>query len=450
MKRLNMMQREQREPPSTSVVHCHEEGNQMSEATSTNNEIVLTPTRQGQFWRRFFRQSPGSSVSSSQSRGSSSQSRRFRRKGRDGDEEKSHYSSSSSSQSGSDDSEHSRKQNREQRLAKYLSVDTACRPISLIANEGDLMFHRSSSDAREDNNDEDDIDEDSSADECRDDVCLLRDKLVFQSHLLHTPTSLKETTEEEDRVSLLSEHDDLLENRRGSYNVDCVDPLTINEPAALQKMPLLSLRQELAAQEENIHSQWNYLLPHQKQQQQAPNKVLVDTDLNESIQKESTPNQEALVPLQIDFPSGKTTEGVIYPATSQSPVQKRQTKTRQSKNKPAEKQPDEHAASALNPLGEETPAFSEIISDRTQKHKAFYLSRLRSSQKKKNNAVTRPPSVHGDLWTLPELPSDDECSRFSQVSENISRRLKSGSWLSEAKNNQIIREDQLALISALQ
>ena len=315
-----------------------------------------------------------------------------------------------------------------------------------------MTFHITSSDVREDNNDEDDIDEDWGA-ECRDDVCLLRDKLVFQSHLLHTPIGLREPTEQEDRVALLSEHDDLLENRRGSYNVYCVDPLTINVPAALQRLPLLSLRQELAAQEENIHSQWNYLLPHQ-QEHQTPSKVLVDTDLNEP--KQSTPKQEALVPLQIDFPSGKTTEGVIHRAASQSPARKStcktaktgKTKTRQAKKKPVEKEPDEDAASsALNPLGEETPAFSEIISDRTQKHKAFYLIRLRNSQKR-NNTVPRP-AVHGDLWTLPELPSEDECSRFSQVSESIaSRLLRSGSWTSEAKNKQIIREDQVALISA--
>ena len=168
-------------------------------ATSNTNGTALTPSRQ--FWRRFFRSSPSSTISLSHSR-SSSNSRRFRQKGRDGDDEKSDYSSSSSSQSGSDDSEHSRKLNREQRLVKYLSVDTACRPISLIANEGDLTFHRTSSDIREDNNDEDYSEEDSSADECRDDVCLLRDdKFAFQSHLLHTPKSLRETTEEEeDRV----------------------------------------------------------------------------------------------------------------------------------------------------------------------------------------------------------------------------------------------------------
>ena len=239
-------------------------------------------------------------------------------------------------------------------------------------------------------------------------------------------------------------YDDLLENRRGSYNVDCVDALSINEPAALQKMPLLSLRQELAAQEENINSQWIYPLPRQKQQP-PPNKILVDTDLNEFNRSQTTSKQEALVPLQIDFPSGKTTEGVIHSAASKSPVQKEQRKTRKQKIKPAKKkEPGEDAASsALNPLGEETPAFSEIISDRTQKHKAFYLLRLRNQ--KKNNTVPRPP-VHGDLWTLPELPSDDECSRFSQVSESIGRRLRRES---DAKNKRIIREDQLALISAL-
>ena len=417
----------------------------MKQAFSAANEIASTPPRQ--FWRRLFRTSPTFSLSSSNSRGSS-HSRRFRRKSSDLDEEKSHDSSGSSSQSGSDDSEHNRKPNREQRVAKYLSADganAACRPIFLIANGGDLSFHRSSSETREDNNDEDDIDDNSSAGECRDDVCLLRDdKHVFQSHLLLT--TRQQRTEEEDRVSLLSEYDELLENRHGSYNVDCVDPLTINVPVAVQKMSLLSLRQELAAQEENIHSQWNYLLPHHRQQR-TPNKALLDADLNETNQNQSTSKQEALVPLQIDFPSGKTTEGVIYPGSSQPLVHKYQTKIYHPECKIAEKRHyEDDISSCLNPLGEETPAFSEIISDRTERHKAFYLLRLRNSQKK-NNTVARP-SMHGGLWTLPELPSDDECSRFSQVSESIGRRFRTGSRSSDAKNK-MIREDQLALISDL-
>lgn len=456
------MNREQRE--ASSILHNVHDA-EMREASSSSSssgkdEIVLTPTRQ--FWRRLFRASPASSTTSS----SSSSARRFKRKNRhshrEGDEEKSHSSSGSSSQSGSEESQHSR--NREQRVAKYLAIDTITNPISLIANEGDLTFKGTCYDTRDGNNDYEDYyyDDESNADECRDDVRLLHpSSVVFQSHLLHTPKALREPAEEEDRVALLSEHDGLFDNRRGSYNVDSVDPLALTEPAALERLSLLSLQQKLQEQQGKFSFNTNYIPPRK----QNNTTELVKT---ESSQNDAEP---ALVPLQIEFPSGETKEGVtVTPSPlSQSSSSQASTKKPVASSPPAplpapsaeEASPAfeelESPSSALNPLGEETPAFSEIIQDRTQRHKAFYLLRLRNSQKQKKTNTTPRPSVHGDLFTLPEISSEDESSRLSQLSESIASRLRisrsgsgerSGAWTASSKKKHVILEDQVALISA--
>lgn len=423
---------------------------------SSNNFNDIAAVPQKHFWRRFFRLSPGSSSGSF----SSKRSKRKKRNSQHADDEKSSYSSSSSSQSGSDNSEPSRKQNREQRVAKYLSIDTGstpCQPISMISDEGDLTLWRSSCDSRQEASD-DDYEEESTADDCRDDVGLLNDPRVLQSHLLHTPTALKrQTTGEEDRVALLSEHDDLLENRRGSYNVDCVDHLAISGAAALQKLSLLTLSQELVACQDQLNRQMERMF-----HKNDPVEVLT-APLTIAADEDDQDDQPAPVPLQIEFPSGETTEGVVA-VRSPSPRRKKTKSKSKSRSKSKISQSvvvspssvDESieiqassSSTALNPLGEEPPAYSEIIQDRTQRHKAFYLLRLRNSQKK-SNAAPRP-SPHGDLFTLAELPSEDESSRFSQISGNFSALQRSGSGSAGAgskKMQHIMMEDQVALIGS--
>lgn len=447
-----MIHREQREAFSIlrNVQDSEMRGAPPSKNTSNSDEIVLTPSRQ--FWRRLFRSSPASSTSSSPSAAKPNLFKRKTRQNRDEDDEKSHSSSGSSSQTGSEESEHSR--NREQRVAKYLSIDTVTRPISLIANEGDLTFHRTSFYTREDSDDYDGYyDEEFNEDECRDDVRLLHaSSIVFQSHLLHTPKAFREPAEEEDRVALLSEHDGLLENRRGSYDVDTVDPLALSGPVALQRLSLLALKEELKVQEEKFNFHVNCVLP---QQQNNSVELVLHSSKTESKQADSEP---ALVPLQIEFPSGETKEGVSPPSPLSQSSSSQDIKSSSIAKAPRsiEEEKLESPSSSLNPLGEEPPAFSEIIKDRTQRHKAFYLLRLRNSQKK-INTIPRP-SVHGDLFTLQELPSEDESSRFSQLSGSIASRMRisksgsgdrSGGWSTSSKKKHVIlEEDQVALISA--
>ena len=221
----------------------------------------------------------------------------------------------------------------------------------------------------------------------------------------------------------------------------------------------------MVAQEGNFNFQVNFILPQKKNDVE----VALDSKPSDSSPTDSEP---ALVPLQIEFPSGETKEGVssspkAQPPCRQSSNQSNKLKRASSDKKllsppqlpPPQQQPPaaEQTEFGLNPLGEETPAFSEIIQDRTQRHKAFYLMRLKNSQKK-NNATPRPP-VHGDLFTLPELPSEDESSRFSQVSENIANRMRisrsgsgerSGGWsVGSKKKHHVIMEDEVALISAI-
>lgn len=312
------------------------------------------------------------------------------------------------------------------------------------------------------NNDDDYDDEDESMSECRDDVGLLNESRIFQSHLMHTPRALREQIEEEDRVALLSEHDDLFENRRGSYNVDCVDHLAINGAAALQKLSLLSLKQDLMAYEEKLNYQMANMLPRKKQFD-GP-RLTID-----SKQGDEPLDQEEIVPLQIKFPSGETTQGVAGTKTTcrktSSPVIPIVLKAMDTSSgststspppamKPAVVSPSSAdgsiegdstlSSTALNPLGEEPPAYSEIIYDRTQKHKAFYLLRLRNSQRKAN--TTQRPSPHGDLWTLAELPSEDDSSRLSQISGGLAALQRSGSGGSK-KKQRVILQDKVDLMN---
>lgn len=358
---------------------------------SSSEEMLLPPR---QFWRRLFRHNNTAS------------SKRFRRKITPSEDEiRSQSSTGSSSQSGSDDSESGQGLSKDQRVSRYLSVDTT-RPIGLIANYGDLNFQGLS-----DAGDEFEYDNEliQALAECRDDVGLLEECGRMPSHLMRTPTARRrDPAETEDRVALLSEHDDLVEIRRGSYYLDIIDPLAISGTDALQKLSLLTLHQEVVDYEEAMKKHETENIP-----------LLMNAPFNEE------PKQE-YVPLQITFSSGETKgEGVnIQPQCTAIVPSARvvSVTTRKVKVAPApiaeralvKKNTDNTVDSSSDDLSdEETPAFSAIIQDRTQRHKAFYLLRLKNSQQKKKDVAPRP-SAHGDLWTLTELPSEDECTSFSR------------------------------------
>jgi hypothetical protein len=366
----------------------------VKEMKESSSEEMLQPPRQ--FWRRLFRHN--------------SSSKRFRRKATPSEEDiRSQASTGSSCQSGSDDSESSQGLSKDQRVSRYLSVDTT-RPFTLIANYGDLNFQGLSDGGDEF---EDDYELMKGLAECRDDIGLLEDCGKMKSHLMRTPTAQRRA-ETEDRVALLSEHDDLVEIRRGSYYLDIIDPLAISGTDALQKLSLLTLHQEVVDYEESMK------LEEEAMKHETENiPLLMNTPFNEE------PKQE-FVPLQITFPSGETKgEGIKSQPQSTAIVATARVvsvTTRKVKVAPAptaeralvKKNTDTTVDSTSDDLSdEETPAFSAIIQDRTQRHKAYYLLRLKNSQQKKKDANPRS-SAHGDLWTLTELPSEDECTSFSR------------------------------------
>ena len=349
-------------------------------------------------WRRFFWSSPTTSPFSSLS-----QTRPLKCNGRnrrDIEEEKSHSSADSSSRSGSDSSEPCLTPSRHQRVAKYinLEINTHHSPISLIANDGDLSFRRNFEfrDNGVGGPEDDFFWQDSDNQDCRDDVGLLQASAFSFPSNCATPRAQSEPVEEEeDRVALLSEHDDLFANRRGSYDVDTIDATTLNEPAALQALSLLAMGQDLAAHEEEMIRS----LVRQAAVLPPPPPLMVVAS--------STPEKNiTAVPKPMAQETQKKHTASIN-SFSTPTMKVAQSKKMPPNSHPKHKvtSPTESSGATINPLVQETSAFSDIIRDRTQRSKAFYLTRLKNS-KKKVHASPRP-AVHGDLFPLAELPSDE-------------------------------------------
>jgi hypothetical protein len=291
------------------------------------------------------------------------------------------------------------------------------------------------------NRDDKEVEIDWGEDTCRDDIFLLQQLSCFNSHPnYHEGCSGRETREEEDCVALLSEYDDLVDIRKGSYDIDIVDPFTINTPAALQTLPLLALIQDLASQEGDlIKSLMKQLCKSWSSDDQVSSKFSRhDVELNVEEGKSEPTN------IPVSSRSRNEQETQIEPENQTS-----------GNSKDIDASMDNLDLSFFDLLGEDTTAFLEIIRDRTQRHKAVYLSKLQDAQKKNKGLSHLRPAVHGILFPLTELPSDDERSRYSGNFTSPVRLACSGSgdkgsgWSTEFRDSRVIpEEEEEALVSA--
>lgn len=376
------------------------------------------------------------------------------RQSRDTDDEKSHSSSGLSSEGSLDSSQPNLSPDKHQRIATYLAIETT-RPITSFLSEDTNLSFRGSPVG---NSDDADTERNWGDDSFRDDVRLLQEPVLFKSHLTFSCENSRQLVEEEDRVALLSEHDDLVEMRKGGYDIDIVDSVSINSPMAMQTLPLLALVQDLASQEdEMIQCLMSQFMSWSQKDPVSSTGTAKKAECNtgkSSFQSTDIQIGESGTGEQADIAITSNPQQVPEHYISQQPQHQQHSGQPETEPQTTEDTTTSTFDSSLNPLGEETPAFSEVIRDRTERQKALYLSRLRETEKKKKSPSIPRPAVHGVLFPLTELSSDDESSRYSGNMASPVRVSRSASgeqnarWSSGRGGSHIIPEEEEKLLCA--
>jgi hypothetical protein len=177
--------------------------------------------------------------------------------------------------------------------------------------------------------------------------------------------------EDDDKVALLSEHDRVGEERHGSYDVDRVDENSVaGGPSAL--LSLFTLEQNWREREQAIRRN-NIGYPSQKRR---PFFVVLPYD-NDDQDNGAPIHKDIIQVLGLSAPHADDAPG-------SAPVQSGY---------------DDHASD------ERTSLWSVELQSQLSKQNAYHQEKYGDQQRSPNNMLE---ATHGVLWTLPELPSEDE------------------------------------------
>jgi hypothetical protein len=201
--------------------------------------------------------------------------------------------------------------------------------------------------------------------------------------------------EDDETIALLSEHDRLGDERHGSYDVDQVDEDSVaGGTSALQELPIYRLGQNVAQEEADRRdrkhaNRYNSINNKNRYPSQRcrPSFIVLPCD-----------NDEQDVTIQRDIGSPPGDQPLIQVLGLRNPREEDDPETA-----PTQLGYSGH----YDGDGATTASWSAELQSRQMKQKTYRAHQLWQSRRSLSSNTLEAMS-HGELWTLPELPSEDE------------------------------------------